>query len=77
MTVARHRRLPVVSTPPELLLLSEEDWPGANHEVSWVPAFQRWKEARRAFAASRPDSDLGSVLDQLRFERQVRRDWYS
>jgi hypothetical protein len=61
-----------VQTPAELLLFSAEEWiaPGDGSDVE---AFQRWKDARRGFAAQHKDSELGSVLDQLRFERWMRR----
>jgi hypothetical protein len=77
-----HRRPPAVRTPAELVMFSEEDWPGPEgfvpgsnnlDEASWDSPFQRWKNARRAYAAEHPDSELGSVLDQLRFERWTRR----
>jgi hypothetical protein len=66
--MARHRRPFAVETPAELTYFSEGDWPGSGED-----AFRCWKEARRAFAAEHPDSTLGSVLDQLRFERWMRR----
>jgi hypothetical protein len=61
-----------VRTPAELLTFRREEWAapgdGSNEET-----FQRWKDARRGYAVQHPDSDLGIVLDQLRFERRTRR----
>jgi hypothetical protein len=60
-------------------MFSEEDWPGPEGPVpgsdglDWDSPMQRWKNARRAYSKEHPDSELGSVLDQMRFERRVRR----
>ena len=68
-----HRRSAGVATPGELLMFDPEEWV-APGDVSEEETFRRWKDARRAFAKEHPDSaGLGSVLDQLRFERRVRR----
>jgi hypothetical protein len=69
--VAMHRKPLSVATPPELLMFSEEDWADPDDEASWQ-AFRRWQDARRGYSKAHPDSALGSVLDQLRFERRVR-----
>jgi hypothetical protein len=60
-----------VAVPAELLVFSEEEWAAPGEEASWW-AFRRWQDARRAYSRANPDSALGSVLDQLRFERRVR-----
>jgi hypothetical protein len=52
-------------------MFSEEDWVDPDDEASWW-AFERWKDARRVFGKAHPDSGLGTVLEQLRFERRVR-----
>jgi hypothetical protein len=52
-------------------MFSDEEWAAPDDEASWQ-AFQRWQDARRAYSKTHPDSDLGSLLDQMRFERQVR-----
>jgi hypothetical protein len=72
--VAMHRMPPSVPVPAELVMFSPEDWPGADDET-WVAAYVRWADARRAYAKAHPDSALGTVLDQLRFERRVRFAW--
>ena len=66
-----HRRPVGVAVPAELLMFSEEDWADPDDEASWW-AFRRWQDARRVYSKAHPDSALGSVLDQLRFERRVR-----
>jgi hypothetical protein len=74
--VARHRRPLSVAVPPELLTFRGDDWVAPGDEASWQ-AVERWKDARRAFSKAHPDSELGTVLDQLRFERLMRRRLYS
>jgi hypothetical protein len=69
--VARHRRPVSAPTPAELLLFSAEEWAAPGDEASWE-AFRRWQDARRVYSRAHPDSALGSVLDQLRFERWMR-----
>jgi hypothetical protein len=69
--VARHRRPVSVAVPAELLTFSADEWV-APDVASWQ-AFSRWQDARRAYGKAHPDSELGTVLDQLRFERQMRR----
>jgi hypothetical protein len=78
--VARHRRPVAVATPVELLMFDPADWlgregfvPGSNG-LEWDSSVERWKAARRAFARQHPDSELGSVLAQMRFERRVQDD---
>jgi hypothetical protein len=64
--------------PAELLMFDPEDWPGpegfvpGSHGLGWDSPVERWKNARRAYSKVHPDSALGSVLDQLRFERWMR-----
>jgi hypothetical protein len=69
--VARHRRPVRVATPPDLLMFSDEDWADPDDEASWQ-AFDRWQDARRSYSKQHPDSELGTVLDQMRYERWVR-----
>jgi hypothetical protein len=69
--MARHRRPVSAPTPAELMLFSAEEWTAPGDEASWE-AFRRWQDARRAYSRAHPDSALGSVLDQLRFERWMR-----
>ena len=79
--MAMHRRPATVAVPAELIMFDPEDWPGPEwvcewgglDGVSWDSPFRRWQDARRAYAKEHPGSELGSVLDQLRFERRVRR----
>lgn len=68
--MAMHRRPVRVPTPAELVVFSEEEWAAPDDEASWR-AFQRWQDARRVYGKAHPDSELGSVLDQVRFERRV------
>jgi hypothetical protein len=68
--MAMHRKPVGVPTPPELLAFRQEDWPGSD--AGWFPEYERWIEARRVYSKAHPDSDLGSVLDQMRFERRTR-----
>jgi hypothetical protein len=68
--MAMFRKPPGVLTPAELLTFSAEDWPGPD-DGGWCPEYQRWKEARRKWAAEHPDSVLGNVVAQMRFERRV------
>jgi hypothetical protein len=76
--VARHRRPFSVAPPAELVMFDPADWPGpegfvpGSNNLEWDSPFQRWTKARRAYAKEHPDSSLGTVLDQLRFERPVR-----
>jgi hypothetical protein len=69
--MARHRRPVSAPTPAELMLFSAEEWAAPGDQASWE-AFRRWQDARRAYSRAHPDSALGSVLDQLRFERWMR-----
>jgi hypothetical protein len=69
--VAMHRRPVRSATPPELLMFDEGEWDDPDDGASWQ-AFRRWQDARRAYGKAHPDSELGSVLEQLRFERRVR-----
>jgi hypothetical protein len=52
-------------------MFAVEEWAAPDDGASWQ-AFERWKDARRVYSKAHPDSGLGSVLDQLRFERRVR-----
>jgi hypothetical protein len=76
--MARHRRPVRVATPVELLMFDPADWPGpegfvpGSNDLVWDSPVERWREARRAYSRAHPDSELGSVLDQLRYERWVR-----
>ena len=71
--MARHRRpVSASTTPAELLRFSAAEWAAPYDEASWQ-AYVRWQEARRAYSKAHPGSELGSVLDQLRFEHQMRR----
>jgi hypothetical protein len=53
------------------------DWPGpegfgpGSNNLEWDSPVERWKDARRAYSKAHPDSELGSVLDQMRFERRM------
>jgi hypothetical protein len=69
--VAMHRRSIAAPTPAELLTFSAEQWAAPDDGLEDWRAFERWKDARRAYAKAHPDSALGSVLDQMRFERQA------
>jgi hypothetical protein len=70
--MARHRRPVSAPTPAELLTFTPEQWAAPGDGADGWRAVERWKEARRAYSKAHPDSELGSVLDQLRFERQMR-----
>jgi hypothetical protein len=52
-------------------MFAEEDWADPDDGSSWQ-AFERWQDARRVYSKTHPDSALGSVLEQMRFERRVR-----
>jgi hypothetical protein len=69
--VARHRRPVRAATPAELLVFSDEDWADPDDGLESWRAFGRWQDARRAYGKAHPDSELGTVLDQLRYERRV------
>jgi hypothetical protein len=77
--VATHRRPVYEPVPAELLMFDPADWPGPEGRVpgsnglEWDSPMGRWKNARRAYSRAHPDSALGSVLDQLRYERWTRR----
>jgi hypothetical protein len=77
--MARHRRPVHVPVPAELLMFDPADWPGpegfvpGSNNLEWDAPVQRWKNARRAYSKEHPDSALGTVLDQLGFERWMRR----
>jgi hypothetical protein len=71
--VAMHRRPMAAPTPAELLTFSAEEWAAPEDGLEDWRAFERWKDARRAYSKQHPDSALGSVLDQMRFERQAQR----
>jgi hypothetical protein len=74
-----HRRPVRMATPAELIMFHKDDWPGPEwvcwsddrKGVSWDSPFQRWIDARRAYSKAHPDSALGSLLDQMRFEHQT------
>lgn len=74
-----HRRPVTVAVPAELIMFDEEDWSGYEGPVpgsgglDWDSPLRRWQDARRVYAKEHPGSELGTVLDQLRFERRVRR----
>jgi hypothetical protein len=76
--MAIHRRPVTLAVPAELIMYNKEDWPGpewvswSSNGVSWTSPFDRWIKARRAYSKQHPDSDLGSILDQMRFERRMR-----
>lgn len=70
--MAMHRKPAAAApTPPELLVFRLEDWAAPDDDAEDWRGYLRWQDARRAYAKAHPDSALGSVLDQLRFERQV------
>ena len=60
-------------TPAELLTFSAAEWAAPDDGAEVWRAVERWKDARRAYSRAHPDSELGSVLDQMRFEHQMRR----
>ena len=67
--MATHRRPPLtVAPPPELLSFDPDEWPAGE----WWQSCELWGAARMAFVKAHPDSALGSVLEQMRFERRVR-----
>jgi hypothetical protein len=47
------------------LVFFDVEWAASGDEASWQ-AFQRWQDARRAYSKAHPDSELGTVLDQMR-----------
>jgi hypothetical protein len=77
--MATHRRPVYEPVPAELLVFDPANWPGSegyvpgSNGLEWDSPIERWKKARRAYSNAHPDSALGSVLDQLRFERWTRR----
>ena len=71
--MARHRRPVSAPTPAELLTFSAAEWAAHDDGAESWRAYMRWQEARRAYSKAHPDSELGSVLDQMRFEHQMRR----
>jgi hypothetical protein len=70
--VARHRRPVRAATPLELLMFDPAEWADPADGLEDWRAVERWKDARRAYSKTHPDSELGSVLDQMRYERWVR-----
>ena len=58
-------------TPPQLVVFRLEDWAVPDDGAEDWRGYRRWQDARRAYSKAHPDSELGSVLVQLRFERQV------
>ena len=60
--------------PAELLTFKPEDWPGTPDEKTWLPAYHRWKTARRTWDTDTPGS-LGRVVDRMRHERRTRNEW--
>jgi hypothetical protein len=73
--VARHRRPVRAVTPPELLVFSEDEWAAPDDGLESWRAFGRWQDARRAYGKAHPDSELGSALVRMRFERRVQGLW--
>jgi hypothetical protein len=71
--MARHRRPVSAPTPAELLTFSAAEWAAPDDGAEGWRAVERWKDARRAYSRAHPDLELGSVLDQMRFEHQMRR----
>jgi hypothetical protein len=71
--MARHRRPVAAPTPAELLTFSAELWAVPGDGLEEWRAFERWKDARRAYSRQHPHSALGGVLDQMRFEREAQR----
>jgi len=70
--MAMHRRPVATPTPAELLMFSAEEWADPDDGAESWRAFERWRDARRVYGKAHPDSGLGTVLDQMRFERRVR-----
>ena len=60
-----------MAAPAELLMFSEDEWADSDDGSESWRAFERWKEARRVYGKTHPDSELGTVLEQMRFERRV------
>jgi hypothetical protein len=70
--MAMHRKpAAAMPTPPELLVFRLEDWAAPEDGAEDWRGYRRWQDARRAYSKAHPDSELGSALEQLRFERQV------
>src|SRR5215217_2817435 len=69
--MARHRRPVSAPTPAELLRFSAAEWAARDDGPEDWRVYRRWQDARRAYSKAHPDSELGGVLDQLRFERQA------
>jgi hypothetical protein len=76
--VAQHRRPLAAAPPAELVMFDPDDWPGpvgpvpGSNGLAWKDPLTRWADARRVFAAQHPGCALGSVLEQMRYEREVR-----
>jgi hypothetical protein len=71
--MARHRRPVRAATPADLFMFDPAEWVAPDDGSQSWRAYVRWQEARRAYSKTHPDSELGSVLDQLRYERRVQR----
>ena len=70
--MAMHRKpAAAMPTPPQLVVFRLEHWAVPDDGADDWRGYRRWQDARRAYSKAHPDSELGSVLDQLRFERQV------
>ena len=73
--MAMHRRPPAgLMVPSELLAFRVEQWPpapGESADLSWWQPLERWKVARRRWAAEHPGSALGGALEMLRAEHRV------
>jgi len=74
--MAMHRKPTTTDNPPpaELLKFKPEDWPGTPDERTWLPAYHRWKTARRTWDTDIP-GQLGRVVDRMRHERRTRDEW--
>ena len=68
--MAMHRKPAEIETPAELLQFNPEEWESPD-DSGWWPAFERWKDARRARTAQHPKSALGNLLALMIVEHQT------
>jgi hypothetical protein len=73
--LAVRRRQAPVTAPDELVVFDPVEWLSAE-AMTWAKAFRRWQLARHAWVKEHPDGDLGDLLDCLREEVRMKRDYW-
>jgi hypothetical protein len=73
--VVRRGWLEPERAPAELLIFDPREW-ATVETTTMAIAFRRWQLARHDWAEAHPDGDLGDLIDCLREEIRLKREYW-